>query len=96
MGWESGAPTNRSGISVVDVIRAEANVQWAADFLTATGEEGSPFSGGVAGRDSSLAMLAAEHRLGASRCREHQRPPSLGTTSLCDGCSVTPPLVSLA
>ena len=54
--------------SAADVIRAAADAQRAADFLTGGGEEGSSFSGGVAGRASLIPVVAAEHRPGFLRC----------------------------
>jgi antirestriction protein ArdC len=48
--------------SGADVIRAAADAQKAADFLTGGGGEASPFSGGVTGRASLLPVAAAEHR----------------------------------
>jgi len=62
--------------SAADVIRAAADAQRAADFLTGGGEEGTSFSGGVAGRSSLLPAVAAEHRPGSSR-RPGPRAPSL-------------------
>ena len=56
--------------SAVDVIRAAADAQKAADFLTGNGgEETSSFSrAGAAGRASLLPVGAAEHRLSSCRC----------------------------
>ncbi|MDD4431843.1 MAG: zincin-like metallopeptidase domain-containing protein, partial [Bacteroidales bacterium] len=44
--------------SAADVIRAAADAQRAADFLTGGGEEVSSFSGGVTGRASLLPVVA--------------------------------------
>ncbi len=62
--------------SAVDVIRAAADAQRAADFLTGNGgEEASSFSrAGAAGRDSLLPVVAAEHRPGSSRCTGSPAP----------------------
>lgn len=43
--------------SAADVIRAAADAQKAADFLTLGGEEGSSFSGGVAGQSRKFTIL---------------------------------------
>ena len=45
--------------SAADVIRAAADAQRAADFLTGGGGEGSSFSGGVAGRTSLLPVVVS-------------------------------------
>jgi len=51
--------------SAADVIRAAADAQRAADFLTGGGEEVSSFSrAGAAGRNSSIAMLASNNCTG--------------------------------
>ncbi|MDN7023608.1 DUF1738 domain-containing protein [Methanoculleus sp. FWC-SCC1] len=67
--------------SAADVIRAAADAQKAADFLTGSGEEEFPFSGGAAGRASLLPAVAAEHRPGSSRCTG-PRAPSLARRGL--------------
>ncbi len=68
--------------SAADVIRAAADAQRAADFLTGCGEEASSFSrAGAAGRDSLLPAVAAEHRPGALRCTG-PRAPSLARHGL--------------
>lgn len=57
--------------SAADVIRAAADAQRAADFLTGGGEEASSFSGVAARRDSWLTMLASEHYPASFWCLEH-------------------------
>ena len=54
--------------SAADVIRAAADAQRAADFLTGGGEGATSFSGGVAGRAISLVALASMPRPGSPRC----------------------------
>ena len=60
--------------SAADVIRAAADAQRAADFLTGGGEEVSSFSGGVTGRASLLPVVAAERRPGSLRCTGSPAP----------------------
>jgi len=67
--------------SAADVIRAAADAQKAADFLTGGGEGASSFLGGATGRDSLLPVVAAEHRPGSSRC-PGSRAPSLARHGL--------------
>ena len=68
--------------SAADVIRAAADAQRAADFLTGGGEEGSSFlRAGVAGRDSLLPVGAAGRRPGSSR-RVGTLAPSLARHGL--------------
>jgi antirestriction protein ArdC len=67
--------------SAADVIRAAADAQRAADFLTGAVRKGSSFSGGAAGRASLLPVVAAERRSGSSRC-PGSRTPSLARYDL--------------
>ena len=67
--------------SAADVIRAAADAQRAADFLTGGGGEGSSFSGGAAGRASLLPAVATESRPGSLRCNG-SRTPSLARHGL--------------
>ena len=56
--------------SAADVIRAAADAQRAADFLTGGGEEASSFSGDAAraGWDFLLLVVVTGYRLGSSQC----------------------------
>ena len=68
--------------SAADVIRAAADAQKAADFLTGGGEGASSFSrAGATGRDSLLPVVAAERRPGSLRCTG-SRTPSLARHGL--------------
>jgi antirestriction protein ArdC len=68
--------------SAADVIRAAADAQKAADFLTGGGEGASSFSrAGATGRDSLLPVVAAERRPGSLRCTG-SRAPSLARRGL--------------